>query len=133
MPVFAVHYQYVDQPEVVTEHRPAHRDFLRDLLDRGIVLAAGAYTEGPAGALLVFRGDDAAVIESLLADDPFQQLGLVASCEIRAWGQAICPWLTSLRLGKSSLRQSSSPGWAKLSRTIRARAATRYHPATKRL
>lgn len=55
MPVFAVHYRYVDRPEVVTQHCPAHRDFLRDLLDRGIVLAAGAYTEGPAGALLVFN------------------------------------------------------------------------------
>ena len=55
MPVFAVQYSYVDDPELVTEHRPAHRDFLRDLLDQGIVLAAGAYTDGPAGALLVFR------------------------------------------------------------------------------
>lgn len=92
MPVFAVQYQYVDQPEVVTEHRPAHRDFLRDLLDRGIVLAAGAYTDGPAGALLIFRGDSVQDIEKLLAGDPFQQLGLVASCEIRAWGQAMGPW-----------------------------------------
>ena len=63
MPVFAVHYRYVDQPAVVTEHRPAHRDFLRGLLDRGIVLAAGAYTDGPAAALLVFRADSAADVE----------------------------------------------------------------------
>ena len=49
MPVFAVQYTYVDDPDLVTAHRPAHRDFLRDLLDNwGIVLAAGAYTDGPA-------------------------------------------------------------------------------------
>ena len=92
MPVFAVHYSYVDNPELVTEHRPAHRDFLRNLLDRGIVLAAGAYTDGPAGALLVFRGDTSQDIETLLEADPFQQLGLVQDCQIRAWGQAMGPW-----------------------------------------
>ena len=92
MTVFAVHYRYVDDAAVVTEHRPAHREFLRDLLDRGIVLAAGAYTEGPAGALLVFRGDSAAGIAKLLEADPFQQLGLVQDCQIRAWGQAMGPW-----------------------------------------
>ena len=92
MPVFAVQYSYVDNPDVVTEHRPAHRDFLRDLLDRGIVLAAGAYTDGPAGALLVFRGDTEQDIADLLEADPFQQLGLVQDCQIRAWGQAMGPW-----------------------------------------
>ena len=92
MPVFAVHYTYVEDPEVVTQHRPAHRDFLRDLLDRGIVLAAGAYTDGPAGALLIFRGDSEQDIATLLRDDPFQQLGLVHNCLIRAWGQAMGPW-----------------------------------------
>ena len=92
MPVFAVHYSYVDDPELVTEHRPAHRDFLRALLDQGTVLAAGAYTQGPAGALLVFRGDSAEEIEALLRDDPFQRLGLVQDCQIRPWGQAMGPW-----------------------------------------
>jgi uncharacterized protein YciI len=92
MPVFAVHYTYVDDAATVTEHRPAHRDFLRDLLDRGIVLAAGAYTDGPAGALLVFRGDTEQDIAKLLEADPFQQLGLVQDCQIRAWGQAMGPW-----------------------------------------
>jgi uncharacterized protein YciI len=92
MTVFAVHYRYVDEAAVVTEHRPAHREFLRGLLDRGIVLAAGAYTEGPAGALLVFRGDSAADIAKVLEADPFQQLGLVQDCQIRAWGQAMGPW-----------------------------------------
>ncbi|MET0967422.1 MAG: YciI family protein [Nakamurella sp.] len=92
MPVFAVQYSYVDQPEVVTQHRPAHRDFLRALLDQGIVLAAGAYTDGPAGALLIFRGDSQEHIGRILAEDPFQKLGLVQQCEIRAWGQAMGPW-----------------------------------------
>lgn len=92
MPVFAVQYTYVDQPDVVTEHRPAHRDFLRALLDQGTVLAAGAYTSGPAGALLIFRGDSAEQIAEILRSDPFRLLGLVQDCQIRAWGQAMGPW-----------------------------------------
>jgi len=92
MPVFAVQYTYVDDPDLVTAHRPAHRDFLRDLLDRGIVLAAGAYTDGPAGALLVFRSESEQEISTLLTSDPFQELGLVQDCQIRAWGQAMGPW-----------------------------------------
>jgi len=92
MPVFAVHYRYVDDPDAVTEHRPAHRDFLRNLLDQGTVLAAGAYTDGPAGALLVVRGDSEQQIATLLESDPFAQLGLVQDRQIRAWGQAMGPW-----------------------------------------
>ena len=92
MTVFAVHYRYVNQPDVVTANRPAHRDFLRGLLEQGTVLAAGAYPDGPAGALLILRGDSEEQIAGLLAADPFQQLGLVQGCQIRAWGQAMGPW-----------------------------------------
>ena len=92
MPVFAVHYSYADRPEEVSAHRPAHREFLRDLLDRGVVLAAGAYPQGPAGALLVFRADSADQVASLLGQDPFRQQGLVTGCEIREWGLAMGPW-----------------------------------------
>lgn len=93
MPVFAVHYRYADdRPDEVTEHRPAHRAFLRTLFDQGIVLAAGAYPEGPAGALLVFHADSAEQVAELLRDDPFRQRDLVTGCEIRRWGLAMGPW-----------------------------------------
>ena len=93
MPVFAVHYRYADdRPDEVTAHRPAHRAFLRELFDRGIVLAAGAYPQGPAGALLVFRADSAEQVAELLRTDPFRQQGLVTDCQIRQWGLAMGPW-----------------------------------------
>ncbi len=92
MPVFAVHYRYADDPDALAEHRPAHRQFLRELLDRDVVLAAGAYPEGPPGALLAFRaatGDDVA---RQLQDDPFLTHGLIVGTEIRRWTQAMGPW-----------------------------------------
>ncbi len=91
MPVFAVHYSYADRPDEVTAHRPAHRAFLRELFDQGVVLAAGAYPQGPAGALLVFRADSAEAVASLLETDPFRHHGLVTGCEIRQWGLAMGP------------------------------------------
>ena len=92
MPVFAVHYRYADDPEALAEHRPAHRQFLRELLDRGVVLAAGAYPEGPAGALLVFRADSEQDVARLLETDPYLAHGLIAGAEIRRWTQAMGPW-----------------------------------------
>ena len=92
MPVFAVHYRYADDPDALAEHRPAHRQFLRELLDRGIVLAAGAYPEGPAGALLVFRADAEQDVARLLEADPYLAHGLIAGTEIREWTQAMGPW-----------------------------------------
>jgi uncharacterized protein YciI len=92
MPVFAVHYRYADRPDEVAEHRPAHRAFLRELFDQGVVLAAGAYPQGPAGALLVFRADSADRVAELLRSDPFQRQGLVTDCQIRLGGLAMGPW-----------------------------------------
>jgi uncharacterized protein YciI len=57
-----------------------------------VVLAAGAYPQGPAGALLVFRADSAEAVASLLETDPFRHHGLVTGCEIRQWGLAMGPW-----------------------------------------
>lgn len=93
MPVFAVHYRYADdRPDDVAAHRPAHRAFLRELFDRDICLAAGAYPTGPAGALLVFRADSAEQVNELLRDDPFQRERLVTDCQVRQWGLAMGPW-----------------------------------------
>ena len=83
MPVFAVHYRYADRPDAVSAHRPDHRAFLRELFDRGVDLAAGAYPQGPAGALLIFRADSADQVSGLLETDPFQLEGLVTGCQIR--------------------------------------------------
>ena len=92
MPVFAVHYSYADRPEEVTAHRPAHRAFLRDLFDQGVVLAAGAYPQGPTDALLIFRTDSADQVAVLLQPDGVPHRGLVTGCEIRRWGLAMDPW-----------------------------------------
>ncbi len=92
MAYFAVEYGYAEEPDRLTEHRPAHQAFLRGLLDEGTLLAAGAYTDAPAGALLLLRADSAAAVGTILDADPFREKCLITERRIRAWSAAIGPW-----------------------------------------
>ncbi len=92
MPYFAVQYTYADAPAGIAAHRPDHRAFLRGLLDDGTLLAAGAYTDEPPGALLLFNCDSVEAVESILRDDPFAHNALIIDHTIRGWSAAIGPW-----------------------------------------
>ena len=81
MPVFAVHYSYVDDPDLVTEHRPAHRDFLRGSARAGHRARRRRLHRRDRPVLCwCSAGTRVEEIESLLRDDPFQRLGLVQDC-----------------------------------------------------
>ncbi|MBB5911408.1 hypothetical protein BJY24_000275 [Nocardia transvalensis] len=85
MPIFAVHYTYSEAAAAGRdEHRPAHRGWLSELVDRGIVLSTGPYPDG-SGALILFRADDEAAMEKLLAEDPFAQQGLIEATRFLRW------------------------------------------------
>jgi uncharacterized protein len=86
MALFAVVYRYVDDPELLTEHRPEHRQYLGSLLgERGLV-ASGPMTDGhQASALLVFQASAPEEIETLLDRDPFWREGLITHREINEW------------------------------------------------
>lgn len=54
MSVYALTYTYGGPSEILAEHRPAHRAFLREPQERGVNLASGPL--GDDGALIVPRG-----------------------------------------------------------------------------
>lgn len=90
MPVYAVTYHYQDQPEVLTEHRPAHRAFLESLRGEKGLLAAGRTPGGAVdSALLVFDTDSVEAVEHVLNSDPFWTEGLIVKREILEWAIAI--------------------------------------------
>jgi uncharacterized protein YciI len=90
MPVYAVTYHYTDQPEVLTEHRPAHRAYLESLRGANGLLAAGRTPGGEVeSALLLFDTDSVEAIERVLNADPFWTEGLIAKREILEWAIAI--------------------------------------------
>ncbi|MEQ9087017.1 MAG: YciI family protein [Pontimonas sp.] len=86
MPIYAVTYRYADQPEVIAEHRPAHREYIASLLGDGGLIASGR-TEGgeTPSALLLFQAESVAEVENVLDPDPFWTLGLIEKREIVEW------------------------------------------------
>lgn len=85
MPIFAVLYTYAESDAAVRdEHRPAHRAWLKDLVDQGTVLTSGPYPDG-SGALILIRAQDQAAAEKLFAHDPFAQHKALHSARIVEW------------------------------------------------
>ncbi|WP_068276408.1 YciI family protein [Aldersonia kunmingensis] len=89
MSLFTVHYTYAETTIAGRdEHRPAHRDWLRSLLDQGTVVSAGAYEDG-TGALILIEGTDTDSVRSLLDADPFVVEDLVDEIRVQRWQPAL--------------------------------------------
>ena len=83
---FALFYTVVDDYlERRGVFREEHLSLARAAQARGELVLAGAFAEPADGALLVFRVDDAAVVEDFVQQDPYFINGLVASYRIRPW------------------------------------------------
>ncbi|MFP5415680.1 MAG: YciI family protein [Actinomycetes bacterium] len=99
MSVYAVQYTYADNAEGLDAHRASHRDFLRGLGREGVVLLSGPMAAGvgqPDAALLLVQADGPDEILRRLADDPFQEEGLVENVEIRGWNPVLGAWFDGL-------------------------------------
>lgn len=65
-------------------HRPAHLDWLAELVRQGHVLTAGPYLDD-SGALLLLDAPDIEAAEKLLHDDPFTNAGIVIDARYTEW------------------------------------------------
>ncbi|MBA3538926.1 MAG: hypothetical protein H0T79_04800 [Deltaproteobacteria bacterium] len=86
MPYFALRYQVTE--DYITRratYRDGHLALARAAHARGELLLAGAFTDPPDGALLVWKCADRAPIEQFVAADPYVANGLVTRWEIRDW------------------------------------------------
>lgn len=102
MPLFALVYQYIDDADLVTTHRPEHREYLRTLADSGELVLAGPLGEpGPASGLLIFDVESAARVEELADNDPFKARGVIT-------GKTVRPW--TLSIGKERIRAGVADG-----------------------
>jgi uncharacterized protein YciI len=75
--------RYEKPLEEVAKHTDAHRAWLKQWNQRGIVLASGPFVPRTGGGLLV-RAPDEATIHQLRDGDPFVIEGM-ASYEIKVW------------------------------------------------
>lgn len=86
MPFFATTYTYVpDSTEARDATRPAHREYLAEVTERGGLLLSGPHIGGQPAALLVFEAETEDGARALIAADPFVLQGLIAEITVREW------------------------------------------------
>jgi uncharacterized protein YciI len=91
MAIYAVQYIYSGEKEVMDGVRTEHRAFLRDLLDRGILLASGPLVDRNA-ALLIFKAESLTEVAAMLDTDPFEIAGFIGERVIEEWNPIMGPW-----------------------------------------
>lgn len=86
MPYFATTYTYIpDSAAARDTTRPAHREYLAQVNERGGLLLSGPYVGDEPAALLVFEAATEEEARTLVEADPFVLEGLVADITMREW------------------------------------------------
>lgn len=68
--------------------RPAHREYLKGLLDGGKLVASGPWVDD-SGALIIYEAADEAEARALIAADPYNTGEIVANLELREWNRVM--------------------------------------------
>ena len=86
MAIYAVLITYDDR-EIRDRVRPAHRGFLQEQLDRGVLVSGGPFVDD-SGALMVYEVESEAALQEILDQDPYTQTtGCLESITIREWNR----------------------------------------------
>jgi uncharacterized protein YciI len=85
---FAAIIEYSQDKPKVEAIRPAHRQYLNALKERGQIAATGPFTDG-SGALIIYEAPTKEEAEALLRGDPFHANGIFLSWQLRPWNPVI--------------------------------------------
>lgn len=85
---FAAVIEYSQDKAKVAAVRPAHRQYLAGLRDRGQLAASGPFTDD-SGALIIYEAASREEAESILQGDPFHQNGIFLRYQLRPWNPVI--------------------------------------------
>ena len=75
---------YVESQDKVAALRPAHREYMSQLLAEGKLVVGGPFTDG-SGALFIYETESVAAAEAIVAADPYQVGGAFASYQLKPW------------------------------------------------
>jgi uncharacterized protein YciI len=64
--------------------RPRHREYLKELHERGTVVAVGPFADG-TGALLVYDAASEADVRKLMAADPYTEADVFDNATLHEW------------------------------------------------
>lgn len=93
MAKFAVNLVYTEDRDLLQRVRPAHREYLKGLSERGILLAAGPFSDDK-GALLIYEVADANELQQVLDADPYAPAGVVTKITKQEWHAALGSWMS---------------------------------------
>jgi uncharacterized protein len=74
-----------DYMERRTKFREEHLKLAKELNEKDELILAGAFSDPPDKALLIFKVANKSVIEDFIKKDPYVNNGLIAKWEIRPW------------------------------------------------
>jgi uncharacterized protein len=92
MPWYTADVTYTTDRDKLAEVRPAHRDYLRDLAEQGVVVAAGPWADD-LGGFVVYQVEDKAQLDKVLAEDPYTTEDVAAKRDVREWDIRMGAWL----------------------------------------
>lgn len=92
MAKFVVEWVYSGDTDKRMQARPQHREYCRELGERGVLLAGGPFGTS-ASALLVYEAADVEALHEVLADDPYTKAGVIALTTIREWNAVTGSWV----------------------------------------
>jgi uncharacterized protein len=78
------HAKYIDSEEKVASLRPAHRQYMSQLLAEGRLVAGGPFTDG-SGALFIYETESLAAAQEIVAVNPYQVGGAFDSYTLSPW------------------------------------------------
>ncbi|MEO8099169.1 MAG: YciI family protein [Acidobacteriota bacterium] len=81
---FAVTIEYGPDIDKITEFRPPHREYLRDLVTQGKLVLAGPFTDN-SGGFIVYNVEAESEVEGIIKADPFYKCGVFQTWVIREW------------------------------------------------
>jgi uncharacterized protein YciI len=85
--MFVLELSFDGNPERL-QHRPAHREVLTSLKERGSVVMAGPFPDD-SGALLIFDVESEAECQALIDADPYYRAPGVTIVGVREWSPVV--------------------------------------------
>jgi hypothetical protein len=76
--------EYTRDAAKISAARPAHREYLKGLLESGHLAISGPFIDD-SGGLLIYETETLEEAEALLREDPFTKSGVFLNWTIRGW------------------------------------------------
>lgn len=89
---YTVDTRYAEDRDALQAARPAHREYLQGLVEKGKVLLAGPWADD-LGGFVIYEAAGPEELDKLLADDPYTTEGVAAERSIREWRITMGSWI----------------------------------------